>query len=65
MEAVHSTETSVNIHTYYTTSDTKVSIVRTSDFVENVSNDENSGSMTAKLLADKSELPVDTVSENL
>jgi hypothetical protein len=50
MEAVHSTETSVNIYMYYAISDTRVIIARTSDFVENILNDENSGSMTAKLL---------------
>jgi hypothetical protein len=49
MQAVHSTETSVNLYTYHKASDTKVPIVRTSDFVENALNDDNSGSMIAKL----------------
>jgi uncharacterized protein YcgI (DUF1989 family) len=50
MEAVHSTETSVNVHTYYTISYAKFTIVRASDFMENVLNDENSVYMIAKLL---------------
>jgi hypothetical protein len=49
MQAVHSTETSVNIYKYYAASDTKVPIVRTPDFVENVLNYDNSGPIIAEL----------------